>query len=130
VGDGRIQITVLSDVGEFEPVMFAEGKVGKTEWLAPETGNCDPGELNDEEYVSFEESAQSKPGKVGVGGTIVFRDGTITFGGVADRDTHNGKPSFKGRLAITGGTGRYAGFKGQVDVDNCNPKRWRIDGGP
>jgi hypothetical protein len=130
MGEGRVQITVLSDVGEFESLMFAEGMVGKTEWLAIETGECEPGERDDDEYVTFQETAQAKQGKVGVSGTIVLKDGTLTIGGVADRVTHKDQPSFNGRLAITGGTGRYAGFKGQVDVDNCNPKRWRIDGGP
>ena len=57
-------------------------------------------------------------------------DDTLVVHGVAERIEHNDRPSFRGRLGVGGGTGKFKGRRGQVDVDVCNPKRWIVDGGP
>jgi restriction endonuclease S subunit len=128
VDDGRLQLTLLSAESEHEQITFTEGKIVKTENLVVDVGECAPGEGKGD--VTFEESDQPKASKVGVLGTIDLGNGTLTIAGTADRETYKGKKSFKGKLAITGGTGDYDGWTGEVDVDNCNPKRWRIDAGP
>jgi ABC-type nitrate/sulfonate/bicarbonate transport system substrate-binding protein len=35
-----------------------------------------------------------------------------------------------GTLAITGGTGEYARWRGVVTVERLGPHRWSVDGGP
>jgi hypothetical protein len=120
-----LELTLLSAESEHEEITFTEGKVAKTENLVLDVGECQPGEGKGD--VTFEESDQPKESKVGVIGTIDLGNGTLTIAGTPDRVIHKGKKSFKGKLAITGGTGEYDGWTGEVDVDNCNPKRWRID---
>jgi hypothetical protein len=109
----------LSAGGEFEaqsePVFHADGDCG----IGAPAGEA--------RYTKL----KTGPEKLLVDGALTFNDeDSLSVKGPAKRKDHNGKESFEGVLAITGGTGRYKGWKGQVFVDHCNPKRWRVDGGP
>jgi hypothetical protein len=48
-------------------------------------------------------------------------DGLVAHGSLS---MENGVPT-RGHLAITGGTGRFRGARGQVDVDHRNPHKYR-----
>jgi hypothetical protein len=121
----------LSDIERAdEPIQLSAGGefVAKTEQMFHDDGNCAPGgSAGSAEYTELKTGGD----KLVVGGVLVFNDeDSLSVQGPAKRKTHKGKESFEGTLAITGGTGRYEGWKGQVVVDHCNPKRWRVEGGP
>lgn len=50
-------------------------------------------------------------------------DDTVSMHGVLDLE---GGSIGRGRLAVVGGTGRFRGASGTVDVEHRNPKRYRL----
>lgn len=60
-------------------------------------------------------------GKAVVNITFMIGEDAITAHGVLPVD---GSDLGRGRLAVTGGTGRFAKASGAVDMDTRNPKRW------
>ena len=56
-----------------------------------------------------------------------FDDGANTLSASGVLPARAGEIVDSGRLAITGGTGDYAGRQGEVVVEVWNPKRWFLD---
>lgn len=120
----------LTDVGDEEDVQLgSSNQVLRTEKVFEEAEECEPGEQVG--IVHIVETAAAHGNRVLVTATFDLDDGdTLVAHGVAERIQHHGRPSFRGRLSIGGGTGKFKGRRGQVDVDVCNPKRWIVDPGP
>lgn len=119
--------TWLSDVGDDDDVQLGGGgaQVLRIEKVHEETGDCEPGELIG--VVAIVETTTGHGKRVLVTATFDLDDGdSLVFQGVAERIQHNDRPSFRGRLGVGGGTGKFKGRWGQADVDVCNPKRWII----
>jgi hypothetical protein len=119
----------LTDVGDEDDVQLGSSvQVLRTEKVFEETGECEPGGQVGIVHIVETNAARNR---VLVTATFDLDDGdTLVAHGVVERIEHNGRPSFKGRLGIGGGTGKFKGRRGQVDVDVCNPKRWIIDPSP
>ena len=122
---------LLSDVGNDEDVPLGGGgaQVLRIENVYMEAGDCERGEQIGVVYI--EEAETGHGDRVLVTATFELNDeDSFVVGGIARRIMHDDRPSFRGRLGIRGGTGKYKGGRGQADVDVCNPKRWIIDLGP
>ncbi len=119
----------LTDAGDEADVELGSNQVLRTEKVFEEDGECVPGaEVG---VVHIVETTAAHGNRVLVSATFDLDDGSsMVVQGVAERIQHNGRPSFRGRLGIGGGTGKFKGRRGQVDVDVCNPKRWIVDLGP
>jgi hypothetical protein len=118
----------LTDVGSGSEgdVELGNAQVLRTEILFEETGDCEPGEQLGIVHIVETNAARNR---VLVTATFDLDSGdTLVAHGVAERIQHQGRPSFRGRLGIGGGTGNFKGRRGQVEVDVCNPKRWIVDG--
>jgi hypothetical protein len=119
----------LTDVGDEDDVQLGSAvQVLRTERVFEEAGECEPGEQIGIVHIVETNGARNR---VLVTATFDIDDGdSLVVHGVAERIEHNGRPSFRGRLGIGGGTGTFKGRRGQVEVDVCNPKRWIVDPGP
>ena len=120
-------LTWLSDAGDDDDVQLGGdgAQVLRIEEVREDAGECEPGELIGR--VAIVETTFGHGNRVLVSATFDLDDGdTLVFQGVAERIHHNDRPSFKGRLGLGGGTGKYKSRRGQADVDVCNPKRWII----
>jgi hypothetical protein len=77
-----------------------------------------------------------KPTKLGDGTvvtSVVFRfddqpASTLTASGVLLE--HANETVGSGRLAITGGTGKFKATRGELVIRSMNPHRWSLDGTP
>ena len=120
----------LTDVGDEEDVQLGSSdQVLRTEKVFEEAGECERGEQVGTVHIVETKAAQGN--RVLVKATFDLDDGdTLVVHGVAERIQHNDRPSFRGRLGVTSGTGKFKGRRGQVDVDVCNPKRWIVDPNP
>ena len=121
-------IYLLSDnQGRYEDIDLGGTQVLRSEDVYEDLGECEMGPLWGS--VILEEIDTNKGDAVLVTATFQRATGdTLLVKGLGKRVTHNDKPSFEGRFPVLGGTGKYAGFRGQVTVENCNPKRWSITG--
>ena len=119
--------TWLSDVGDDDDVQLGGdgAQVLRIEEVHEEAGECELGGLIG--LVAIVETTFGHGNRLLVSATFDLDDGdTLVFQGVAERIHYNDRPSFKGRLGLGGGTGKYKGRRGQAEVDVCNPKRWII----
>lgn len=122
----------LTEPGDHTDVPLGGGgaQVLRVEDVYVKTGECEHG---DEPIgvVGIAETTTGHSNRVLVTATFDLDDGdSLVVQGVAERiEDHQGRPSFRGRLGIGSGTGKFKGRRGQVDVDVCNPKHWII-GGP
>jgi len=120
----------LTDVGDEDDVQLgSDVQVLRTERVFEEAGECEPGEQIG--IVHIVETTAAHGNRVLVTATFDLDTGdTLVIHGVAERIQHHDRPSFRGRLGVGGGTGKFKGRRGQVEVDVCNPKRWIVDPGP
>jgi hypothetical protein len=120
----------LTDVGDEDDVELGGGaQVLRTEKVFREDGECVRGEKVG--IVHIVETTAAHGNRVLVTATFDLDDGdTLVIHGVAERIQHNDRPSFRGRLSVGGGTGKFKGRRGQAEVDVCNPKRWIVDPSP
>ena len=121
-------IYLLSENADrYEDIDLGGTQVLRTEDVFVDLGECQMGDLWGS--VTVEETDTNKGDGVLVSATFQKLTGdTLVMKGLGKRVTHNDKPSFEGRFPVLGGTGKFAGFRGQVQVENCNPKRWSITG--
>jgi hypothetical protein len=122
--------TWLSDVGDYDDVQLGGdgAQVLRIENVYEETGDCERGEQIG--VVWIVETNTGNRNRVLVTATFDLDDGdSLVLQGVVQRIEHNDRPSFKGRLGVGGGTGKFKGRRGQADVDVCNPKRWIVSPG-
>jgi hypothetical protein len=121
-------IVWLSDVGDEDDIQLgSEAQILRTERLFDEIGDCEPGDQVGLVYI-VETSAHGNRVLVTATFELENGDGFVAAGAV-ERIEHHGRPSFRGRLGIGGGTGKFKGWRGQVDVDVCNPKHWIVSSG-
>jgi hypothetical protein len=105
-------------------------QVLRVEDVYEKTGECEHGS-EPIGVVGIVETTTGQGNRVLVTATFDFDDGdSLVVQGAAERIEHKGRPSFRGRLGIGGGTGKFKGRRGQVDVDVCNPKHWIVGLGP
>ena len=119
----------LTEPGDHDDVpLGGDGaQVLRVEDVYEETEECGHGEKR-AGVVAIVETTTGHGNRVLVSATFDLDDGdSLEVQGVAERIQHHDHPSFRGRLGVVGGTGKYKGRRGQVDVDVCNPKRWIID---
>ena len=122
----------LTEVGNHDDVpLGGDGaQVLRIEDVYEETGDCVHGD-QPIGVVGIVETTTGHGNRVLVTATFDLDDGdSLVLQGVAERIHHNDRPSFRGRLGIGGGTGKFKGRRGQADVDVCNPKRWIVSPGP
>jgi hypothetical protein len=122
----------LTEVGDHSDVpLGGDGaQVLRVEDVFEEADECEHGDQRIG-VVGIVETTTGHGNRVLVTATFDLDDGdSLVVQGVAERIQHNDHPSFRGRLGVGGGTGKFKGRRGQVDVDVCNPKRWIIDPGP
>ena len=119
----------LTDVGDVDDVQLGSAaQVLRTENVFEEDGECVPGEQVGIVHIVETNAARNR---VLVTATFDLDNGeSLVVHGVAERIQHHDRPSFRGRLGVGGGTGKFKGRRGQVEVDVCNPKRWIVDPGP
>ena len=122
----------LTERGGHDDIPLGGGgaQVLRVEDVYEKTGECEHG---DESIgvVGIVETTTGHGNRVLVTATFDLDDGdSLVVQGVAERIEHQGAPSFRGRLGIGGGTGKFKGRRGQVDVDVCNPKHWIVAPGP
>ncbi len=122
----------LSEVGDHDEIpLGGDGaQVLRVEDVYEETDECEHGD-QPIGVVGIVETITGHGNRVLVTATFDLDDGdSLVVQGVAERIQHHDRPSFRGRLGIGGGTGKFKGRRGQIDVDVCNPKRWIVEPGP
>ena len=120
----------LTEPGNHTDVPLGGGgaQVLRVEDVYVKTGECEHG---DESIgvVGIVETTTGHGNRVLVTATFDLDDGdSFVLQGVAERIQHHDMPSFRGRLGVGGGTGKFKNWRGQADVDVCNPKRWILEG--
>lgn len=121
---------LLTEAGDVEDVELGGNgaQVLRVENVYEETDECEHGD-QPIGVVGIVETTVGHGSRVLVTATFDLDDGdSFVLQGVAERIQHHDMPSFRGRLGVGGGTGKFKNWRGQADVDVCNPKRWILEG--
>ena len=74
--------------------------------------------------VTITEEPPGAPEFVLTGDFVIGEEGSLSVKGTVHRK--DGKLE-KGKVDVEKGTGKFKDLKGQLTVEQCNPKRWSID---